>query len=58
MATGVKLEELSKLPKHEMQCVDCHNRPAHTFELPGTCIELRAIAANDIPATLPFIKKS
>jgi nitrate/TMAO reductase-like tetraheme cytochrome c subunit len=44
------------LPTFEMQCVDCHNRPAHTLELPERAMD-RALAFGDIPATLPFIKK-
>jgi len=44
------------LPTFEMQCVDCHNRPTHTFELPERAMD-RALAFGEIPATLPFIKK-
>lgn len=44
------------LPKFEMQCVDCHNRPTHTFELPERAMD-RRLAFGDIPAALPFIKK-
>lgn len=45
-----------ELPKFEMQCVDCHNRPTHTFDLPERAMD-KALALGDIPATLPFIKK-
>jgi nitrate/TMAO reductase-like tetraheme cytochrome c subunit len=41
---------------YDMQCVDCHNRPTHTFELPERAMD-RALASGDIPVTLPFIKK-
>ncbi len=44
------------MPMHEMQCVDCHNRAAHSFELPERAVN-RSMAAGDIPANLPFIKK-
>jgi hypothetical protein len=44
------------LPKFEMQCVDCHNRPTHTFELPERAID-KALAFGDIPVTLPFVRK-
>jgi nitrate/TMAO reductase-like tetraheme cytochrome c subunit len=40
----------------EMQCVDCHNRPTHTFELPERAMD-KALAFGEIPAGLPFIKK-
>jgi nitrate/TMAO reductase-like tetraheme cytochrome c subunit len=44
------------LPKFEMQCVDCHNRPTHTFQLPERAMD-KGLAFGDIPITLPFIKK-
>jgi hypothetical protein len=44
------------LPKHEMQCVDCHNRPTHAFDLPERAVD-KALAFGHIPITLPFIKK-
>jgi nitrate/TMAO reductase-like tetraheme cytochrome c subunit len=45
-----------ELPKYEMQCVDCHNRPTHTFELPERAID-KALTFGEIPSGLPFIKK-
>jgi NapC/NirT cytochrome c family protein len=42
--------------RYEMQCVDCHNRPTHAFELPERAMD-KALAGGDIPVTLPFIKK-
>jgi len=44
------------LPKFEMECVDCHNRPTHTFDLPERAMD-KALALGDIAAGLPFIKK-
>jgi nitrate/TMAO reductase-like tetraheme cytochrome c subunit len=44
------------LPKHEMQCVDCHNRPTHTFDMPDRAMD-KALALGDIAVTLPYIKK-
>jgi nitrate/TMAO reductase-like tetraheme cytochrome c subunit len=44
------------LPKHSMQCVDCHNRPTHEFLLPDRALNL-ALALGQLQATLPFIKK-
>jgi nitrate/TMAO reductase-like tetraheme cytochrome c subunit len=40
----------------EMQCVDCHNRPAHAFEVPDRAVD-NAIAIGKLPSSLPFIKK-
>jgi hypothetical protein len=45
-----------KLPKFEMQCVDCHNRPTHTFDMPERALD-KALARGDIAITLPYIKK-
>jgi NapC/NirT cytochrome c family, N-terminal region/Cytochrome c7 and related cytochrome c len=40
----------------EMQCVDCHNRPAHAFEVPDRAVD-GAIESGQLPSSLPFIKK-
>ena len=40
-----------------MDCIDCHNRPAHTFELPDRALD-RAMVAGSISSTLPFAKKT
>jgi hypothetical protein len=47
---------IKDLPTYEMQCVDCHNRPTHTFDLPERAMD-KALALGEIPVTLPFIKK-
>src|SRR5262249_22682797 len=44
------------LRKYEMQCVDCHNRPTHAFDLPERAMD-KALAGGEVPVTLPFIKK-
>ena len=44
------------LATFDMECVDCHNRPTHTFELPERAVD-KALALGDVPVTLPFIKK-
>ena len=44
------------LPKFEMECVDCHNRPTHTFDLPERAMD-KALALGDIAVGLPYIKK-
>jgi hypothetical protein len=55
-AQGTNLEASEKLQRYEMQCVDCHNRPTHTFQLPERAIN-RAMALGHIPVSLNFIKK-
>jgi nitrate/TMAO reductase-like tetraheme cytochrome c subunit len=52
----VKADEMGKLPQYEMQCVDCHNRAAHVFELPDRAVN-REMAQGRISPTLPFVKK-
>ncbi len=44
------------LPQFDMQCVDCHNRPTHTFDLPERAVD-QALALGNIAAGLPYIKK-
>ncbi|MBI1954969.1 MAG: NapC/NirT family cytochrome c [Acidobacteria bacterium] len=39
-----------------MDCVDCHNRPAHAFQLPDQALD-EALAAGRMDASLPFVKK-
>jgi hypothetical protein len=41
----------------EMDCVDCHNRPSHTYELPEPAVD-RAMAAGAISPSLPLAKKT
>jgi hypothetical protein len=46
-----------KLEIREMDCVDCHNRPSHTYELPEPAVD-RAMAAGAISPSLPLAKKT
>ncbi|HVB87883.1 MAG TPA: NapC/NirT family cytochrome c [Candidatus Dormibacteraeota bacterium] len=39
-----------------MDCMDCHNRPTHTFQLPGDALD-QAMSRGLINTDLPFIKK-
>lgn len=56
VADGSNAKTIAGLPRFEMQCVDCHNRPTHTFELPERAVD-GALARGQISASLPFIKK-
>jgi nitrate/TMAO reductase-like tetraheme cytochrome c subunit len=38
-----------------MDCMDCHNRPAHRYEAPNSAVNL-AIALGKIDRSLPFVK--
>jgi nitrate/TMAO reductase-like tetraheme cytochrome c subunit len=44
------------LPQFDMECVDCHNRPTHAFDLPERALD-RALSLGDIPVTLPYVKR-
>jgi hypothetical protein len=39
-----------------MDCVDCHNRPTHAFQLPERAVD-GAMSQGQISLKLPFIKK-
>ena len=39
-----------------MDCIDCHNRPSHSYKLPERAVD-EAMAAGDMSATLPFAHK-
>lgn len=51
-----KDEELGKLEMRVMDCMDCHNRPTHAFEMPESAVDL-ALAKGQMSATLPFVRK-
>ena len=40
-----------------MDCIDCHNRPSHTFELPDAAVEA-ALSAGRLDRSLPWVKKT
>lgn len=50
------LDELRAQPLRVMDCMDCHNRPSHTFDVPQVAVDV-AMATGDIPPDLPFIKR-
>jgi hypothetical protein len=57
VSADAKANAIDSLAKFEMQCVDCHNRAAHSFELPDHAVD-RAMAAGSISIGLPFVKKT
>ncbi|MFN7992913.1 MAG: NapC/NirT family cytochrome c [Bryobacteraceae bacterium] len=40
----------------DMDCMDCHNRPSHSYKLPERAMD-EAMFAGDLSADLPFAKK-
>ena len=57
VSSDLKPGEAAALPRFEMQCVDCHNRAAHSFETPDQAVD-GAMASGRIAADLPFVKKN
>lgn len=55
-AAKAKPEDIQKLPVRMMDCVDCHNRPSHTFEPAERAVD-NAMASGRIAANLPGVKK-
>jgi nitrate/TMAO reductase-like tetraheme cytochrome c subunit len=47
--------DVSRMAKRRMDCMDCHNRPAHKFQSPESAVNL-AMSLGAIDTTLPFIK--
>ena len=56
-AEGVTKEQLAQGERRLMDCMDCHNRPAHTFEPSAERAVDNAIANGRLPRTLPFARR-
>ena len=52
----VKPEDLAKGEHRNMDCMDCHNRPTHTFQMPERALDT-AMTQGAICVKLPFIKQ-
>lgn len=55
-ATDTKVSSLKNPATRVMDCIDCHNRPTHTFELADPGVN-RAMANGAISPELPFAHK-
>jgi hypothetical protein len=54
---GVKPEDLAKGERRTMECMDCHNRPSHTFDpTPEKAVD-RRLASGEMPPALPFVRR-
>lgn len=49
-------EQIARSETRKMDCMDCHNRPTHAFELPERAVD-RAMSDGRISPELPFVKK-
>jgi hypothetical protein len=58
MAKDAKLTpaEIEQTPKHTMDCVSCHDRPAHRFLPPDAAID-QSLTSGKLDRSLPFIKR-
>lgn len=55
-AEGVTPEQVKTLPVRVMDCIDCHTRPSHSFDLADRAVN-GAMSRNLISRSLPFAKK-
>jgi NapC/NirT cytochrome c family, N-terminal region len=55
-AADVTPESMRTAERRTMDCVDCHNRPSHAFQLPEEAVD-QALSEGRISRALPFIKK-
>jgi nitrate/TMAO reductase-like tetraheme cytochrome c subunit len=57
VATGADASALAAKPRQRMDCMDCHNRPAHTmFFSAGRAVDT-GISQGRIPHDLPFVRR-
>ena len=56
-AEGVTDDKLAGIEPRTMDCIDCHNRPTHTFAASASKAVDAAMADGFIAASLPYVKK-
>lgn len=49
-------DQIEQSPKRRMDCIDCHNRPAHIYASPDEAVD-GAFAAGKLDASVPFLKQ-
>lgn len=49
-------EQMATIEKRRMDCVDCHNRPAHAYLPPDLAVD-QSLAAGRFDPSLPYIKR-
>ena len=49
-------EQISVADKRRMDCIDCHNRPSHTYLPPDLAID-QSFAAGRLDPSIPFLKR-
>lgn len=48
-------EQIRQMPTRRMDCIDCHNRPAHIFLSPNNAVD-QSLADGKLDPSLPFMK--
>jgi nitrate/TMAO reductase-like tetraheme cytochrome c subunit len=48
-------DQLEKMEKRRMDCIDCHNRPTHVYLSPNKAVD-GALDARKLDISLPFVK--
>jgi nitrate/TMAO reductase-like tetraheme cytochrome c subunit len=54
---GSSPQQFASSPRHRMDCIDCHNRPAHSFFFTPERAVDTAIAQGRIPRELAFVRR-
>lgn len=49
-------EQVSQTEKRRMDCIDCHNRPAHVYLPPDVALD-QSLAAGRLDPSLPYLKR-
>ncbi len=56
-AEGVTPDQIAGQPRRKMDCMDCHNRPAHQIAATAAQAVDQAMARDEIPKNLPFVHR-
>ena len=54
--SGVTTGQLAAGKRRKMDCMDCHNRPTHAFQMPERAVD-EAITSGRISKSLPYVKR-
>src|SRR5688500_6045726 len=52
---AITQQQIDTLPSRRMDCIDCHNRPAHNYLSPNEAVD-KSLTAGRLDIGLPFIK--
>lgn len=56
VSSNTQPEQMEKAPKRRMDCIDCHNRPAHIYNPPDVSLD-NALATAKLDVSLPYLKR-